>query len=392
MNSQIDIIPQFNFWSLLLLICAGQAFFFSVIFIFHKKGNKIANKFLAVLIFLFSLYFLFIALYWSKHLLYYPNLMGIIGLVNYSWGPLFYLYVSELLEKNKSFNYKRLLHFIPAVISIIYTSRIYFFDMAKRINHIKNMLADESYNVTLYALFLSSFVIIHIFVYTVMSVRKLNMYSKRNNSIPNTIGYVNYNWLKKLSYSFIGFFFTWFMYEIIMYLGVNYYREADYTITFFGVLVFFTVAVNSLRKPEIISGTSSIKEEAKYEKSKIPYDEAQVYLDKLEKLMKEEKIFLDSELNIKTLSEKIDTTPHRLSQVINEIKKMNFPDYISTYRIEEAKKRLSDPQYAAQTILSIAYDVGFNNKVTFNNTFKKHTGLTPSEFKTSETISIAVKN
>ncbi len=388
----MEIIPQFNFWSLLLLICAGQAFFFAIVFVFHKKGNRIANRFLSVLTLMFSLYFLFISFYWSKHLVVFPDLMGTMGLVNYLWGPLFFLYVSELLEKNKSFNYKKLLHFIPALISVIYTSRIYFIDIQQRVNYIKNLVADETYNVTLYSLIFGGAVILHIFVYAFLTIRKLNHYSFKDRSNPNSLGFINYKWLQKLSYGFVAFFLSWFLYELVMFLGVEYVRSVDYTISFFGVVIFLTIAITSLRQPEIISGTSPIKEDARYEKSKIAQEDAQVYLDKLEKLMCEEKLFMDNEINIRALSEKMEISSHRLSQVINEFKQMNFSDYLNYYRVEESKKRLCDPRYADQTILSIAYDVGFNNKVSFNNSFKKLTGLTPSEYRTSESISIASKN
>ncbi len=392
MNTQIDVIPEFNFWSLLLLICSGQAFFFAIVFMFHKKGNKIANKFLSVLTLMFSLYFLFISFYWSRHLVVFPNLMGIMGLVNFMWGPLYYLYVSEQFEKNRSFNYKKLLHFIPAFISIIYTSRIYFIDIKQRVNYIKNLVADETYYVSLSSLIFGGVVISHIFIYTFLSVRKLNVYSHKNNSNQNSLGYIKYKWLQKLSYGFVGFFFSWFLYEVVMFFGVEYARSVDYAICVFGVAIFMMIAIYSLRQPEIISGASSIKDDPKYEKSKIGFEDAQLYLNKLENLMTDEKVYLDNELNIRTLSEKIEITPHRLSQVINEFKQMNFSDYLNYYRVEEAKSRLIDPRFTNQTILSIAFDVGFNNKVTFNNSFKKLTGVTPSEFRSTESATIAAKN
>ncbi len=58
----------------------------------------------------------------------------------------------------------------------------------------------------------------------------------------------------------------------------------------------------------------------------------------------------------------------------------NFYDYISKYRIEEAKSILSD-QSSNKTVLEILYEVGFNSKSSFNTAFKKYTGVTPSKFK-----------
>ncbi|MCK7514990.1 MAG: helix-turn-helix domain-containing protein [Desulfobacterales bacterium] len=58
----------------------------------------------------------------------------------------------------------------------------------------------------------------------------------------------------------------------------------------------------------------------------------------------------------------------------------SFTELVADYRVDEIKKRLSDPDETAN-ILNIAYDAGFGTKASFNRIFKDHTGLTPSEFR-----------
>ena len=60
---------------------------------------------------------------------------------------------------------------------------------------------------------------------------------------------------------------------------------------------------------------------------------------------------------------------------------MNFNQFLNKYRIEEAKKRLKDPEENQFVVLKIAYDVGFNSKSTFNTAFKKFTGMSPSQYR-----------
>ena len=87
------------------------------------------------------------------------------------------------------------------------------------------------------------------------------------------------------------------------------------------------------------------------------------------------------EINLEKLALKLGVTRHQLSQVLNEHAGLNFFEYINQRRIEEAKTLLLTTSKKELNIIEIAYKVGYSNKVTFNNTFKKHTGMTPSEFR-----------
>jgi AraC-like DNA-binding protein len=121
--------------------------------------------------------------------------------------------------------------------------------------------------------------------------------------------------------------------------------------------------------------------EKKYEKSGLSDKKAKIYLEKLLKLMDEEKPYIDSNLTLISLAEKLSISPHNFSEVINTQLNKNFFDFINQYRVEEAKKLLTDPHKQHLKILAIAYDAGFNSKTSFNTIFKKFTKLTPSEYR-----------
>ena len=100
-------------------------------------------------------------------------------------------------------------------------------------------------------------------------------------------------------------------------------------------------------------------------------------------LMETEKIYLDSDLSLSQLAEKIDVSTNQLSMLLNEYIGKNFYDYINNFRVEEVKRRLKNPSYEKQTLSSIGGDCGFNSKSAFNRIFKNLTGKTPSEFQNS---------
>ena len=85
-------------------------------------------------------------------------------------------------------------------------------------------------------------------------------------------------------------------------------------------------------------------------------------------------------ISLDILSEKLGTTRHNISQVINEHFDLNFFNLINKYRIQEAQQIFKKDAHSNLHIIDVAYDVGFNNKVTFNKAFKEETNLTPTQY------------
>lgn len=104
---------------------------------------------------------------------------------------------------------------------------------------------------------------------------------------------------------------------------------------------------------------------------------------KLLDLMETQQPFRDARLNLHRLAELIGVPPRVLSELVNREFGQNVTDFINKHRIEEAKRLLVDPRYLNSTLLAVADDVGFGSKSSFNLTFKKHTSMTPTEFRSS---------
>ena len=96
--------------------------------------------------------------------------------------------------------------------------------------------------------------------------------------------------------------------------------------------------------------------------------------------LQKEKIYRQNDISLEILSNKLDTTRHNTSQVINEHFNLNFFELINKYRIAEALDILQSDTHNNLNIIDVAYEVGFNNKVTFNKSFKKIISLTPSQY------------
>lgn len=104
-------------------------------------------------------------------------------------------------------------------------------------------------------------------------------------------------------------------------------------------------------------------------------------VSRIREIMKQEKLYQETELTLQNLADKIEFPSYQVSQAINEGMKKNFYDLVNGYRVEEAKLLLLDTKNRNYTILSVGFEAGFNSKTTFNTVFKKFTGLTPTEFR-----------
>jgi AraC-like DNA-binding protein len=105
-------------------------------------------------------------------------------------------------------------------------------------------------------------------------------------------------------------------------------------------------------------------------------------LGELDRAMREAQLFRDSELSLEQLAERAGLNPHQLSELLNSSAKKTFPEYVTQYRVEQAMRDLAEP--GGKTILDIAFSCGFNAKSTFNEAFRKATGLTPSAYREAE--------
>lgn len=171
-----------------------------------------------------------------------------------------------------------------------------------------------------------------------------------------------------------------------MYRGDSYsfYIATPFFRSFwFYALVTMVLALAALGIPKMLERRAiRLQEEMeKYKSSSLSVKQSEIYLRKLLALMEVEKLFLEPELSLGTLAQRLGCTKENLSQVINEQTGLNFKNFLNKYRVAEAEKKLADPKENQFVLMKIAFDVGFNSKSVFNAAFKKFTGLSPSEYR-----------
>jgi adenylate cyclase len=118
----------------------------------------------------------------------------------------------------------------------------------------------------------------------------------------------------------------------------------------------------------------------KYKKSGLSREQSQEIVVKLNKVIKQQELFLNPQLTLSDLAEAIDMSTNMVSQALNENLGKNYYEYINSFRLEHFIELFKNPQSRRFTMLSVAYDSGFNSKSTFNAFFKKSMGTSPREY------------
>jgi AraC-like DNA-binding protein len=142
------------------------------------------------------------------------------------------------------------------------------------------------------------------------------------------------------------------------------------------------VLVKALNQPEIFAGIEFKEANEKYVGSGLNEGEIGNYYSQLLSILENEKLYLNPELVLQDLADRMHTSSKILSQVINQRSGLNFFDFINSYRCEEVKSIMADADPKV-TILEIMYQAGFNSKSSFNKEFKKLNGVTPTEYRRS---------
>ncbi len=104
-------------------------------------------------------------------------------------------------------------------------------------------------------------------------------------------------------------------------------------------------------------------------------------LGKLDRLMREEKVYRDETLTLGSVAALLEISPHQLSELVNTRHKVGFPRFVRGFRINEACRLLrEDPN---TTVLSISLETGFQSQSSFYAAFREITGTSPGRFRAS---------
>lgn len=340
-----------------------------------KRGNKFANRILAAVTITISIIVGGAVLQTTNYVFVFPHLSRVHHPFVFIAGPLLFLYISALTSARQSLKKKDFLHFVPFALCALYLLPYYFQSGAVKLDYLISEYYQDSLGGWYYAR--SAFFIIQFLAYLILIVLSLVKYSRTAREDSPYEKHV----LFQVRF-FVGASLILWTGAVLRY-AFDQSASTNLLVPFGASLLVYAMGYLRLSKPEVLANVENNSPAKKYEKSSLLPERADRYLNKLLHAMESEQLFTDGELTLQKLAEKLSIPAQHLSQIINERRGQSFSDFVNTYRVEAAKKKLLDPKAQHYTVLSIAEDVGFNSKSSFNAVFKKLTNMSPSEFRKS---------
>jgi AraC-like DNA-binding protein len=338
---------------IVLVIISGlgifHGIFIAILLWTHKKFSNYPSRILGVLMILLSLRIgKSVVLEFTNNLELIYIYLGLCLLIFI--GPLFFLYCKAIIHQQSSIQPKDLLHFLPGVFSILLGIVIW-----------EQPVTNISVTV---ALIIFLILYSHLLIYLLKSKFQL---INRTQNLPKS--QKAKEWLNLLFY---GLILIWGIYVLNLFeekipyiIGPVFYSLIVYSITYLAI---------SKKYLQVISGL-------KYKTTGTDDKEDEHLFSLIENVIKEEKLFLKPDISLGMLSKILKVSPQKISLIINSKLGYNFNEYINRQRINQSLEIIKNPKSNSLTIASISIDSGFNSLSSFNTSFKKFVGKTPSAYR-----------
>ena len=360
-----------NIFNILISFGMLQGFIFGSILCWRSK-LKGTQAYLGFTVLFLSFYLLWVLKYdfgFQKQL---PEIQFLPVLFLWGIGPAFYAYLRSLFGKPIPIKTIRKM-FIPLVVEQL------FFNSCTVVLWLNDWNINEFNSFESFWVF-NIFSIEHIVGLTIIAVYLFKSYQLLKNA---GVLYAS-NKIRSILFCFGILWLIWVPYTMIDIIYYNFefppskfyafyllFAILTYGIGFYG----FGINKNTFTKvalPELITKNNPI--------GRVVDSEMETLAAKIKKVMEDEALFLNPDLNLSIFSEKVALHPNKVSAIINSALDYSFRDFVNLYRVNLFKEHAKTYDLKSKTLLGLAHDCGFNSKASFNRAFKKFNDCTPIEY------------
>lgn len=184
---------------------------------------------------------------------------------------------------------------------------------------------------------------------------------------------INLNWLRVIIYTFYCILALW--------TTSSFFENPDFDAMYIsGSLVMWIVLDYFIYKHKSVLNELNTDTHTVIQEQTLSAEKNSELKDKIENLFTKDKIFLNPQLKITDIADKVGTNRTYVSQFFNQQNSSTFFDYVNSYRIEYACKLLSGTN---ENITVISEKSGFSNIQSFYRVFSRIKGMTPAAYRNS---------
>jgi AraC-like DNA-binding protein len=364
---------NFSWLNLFYLFSALIGFFIGIMLLLDKKRDRMGTMLISIFVLIHSVFIFHLFLYLTNLQFRVPHTLFMSSIFSYLYGPLIYFYFKRVTLQ---YQFRKIdwLHAIPTVVIVVLTIPVFLLPLEEKLRVMFGVGALDKMPYLVYGF---STKLLSLLIYGFLVLR-IYLRSKKYEWIPLEAK----KWIRNLAILTQVYVLSYFIYGfiIIEVIPMSAFLYNIQIVAMASMVLY--IGYKSYMRPNLfVTGYGTKKD--KYTKSGLTPSFSQELKEELMKLLEEEKIYRQNNINLAMVSDMLGTTRHNTSQVINEHFGLNFFELVNKYRIEEAKEILTNDKKKSLNIIDVAYEVGFNNKVTFNKSFRKQLSLTPSQYLNS---------
>lgn len=378
------------------ILIAGMSLLGLIIGFLAKSKVRFSQKLLIVF---FANAFFFLLYYYGY--LHQIRILGGIAIlfgngVGFLLGPVVYYHLKSIVfpkERLLPALYKSLIPYVVMWITVslplafalafdtLQTFHGFYLEYEMILNHIEN---------------------VYFFVYLIISLQFLKKVQKVYKENYSTTYKNDLNWYKHLIYGFMvvvtidtlctlhELFFPalpWNIGTIVAFTMIAMYFYLGYKGMFQSQILIPDFLLEKMAIPKPDKKIDSQNEPSKEinigpkQLDSLSGDEIELLKFKVIELLEKDKLHLNESLSLTEMAHVVGITNKKLSELLNHHLDTNFYNLINEYRVREVKQRLQTKGSGKYTLLSIAYDSGFQSKASFNRIFKQKTGVSPADYR-----------
>jgi AraC-like DNA-binding protein len=379
-----------------------------------KPSNRTANRLLAILVAAFSVHLATTVYHAAGLVERFPHFFGVGYPLLFLYGPLVYLYAITASDRDRRLEMRDAAHFLPFALVVLFSVPNYALSGAEKIAFLGRIQQGE---MTLLMRVAEPSKFVSGVAYAAATIAFLRRHREQVKASYSTLERVNLRWLLWLGGGAAAIWVVALVFNLLATAGFAEVARADDIVSLAIAVMVYGIGYLGLRQPEIFRyetseyavpvtaepvtaepvnampvapsvadvrpETPSEPASPRYERSGLSDRQAERLKGVLTDVMEKERPWRNPDLTLAHLAERLGTTPHKLSEVLNSHFGQTFYDFVNGYRVREVQRRIAVGDAERMKILSLALDAGFASKSTFNVVFKKHTNQTPSTYRQS---------